>query len=303
MMTKKVVGLLTAAIFVFAFAVAVSGAEYADPDYVGLVDGDVNIYQIGPCENCKCPVMNVPCPQTTTIVGDQGSTTTQVSSTCPFDYDTPLYDAAEAAALNVNTYGYCPASGIGMGSDRNCRVIFDVCQCPAACETGVGTTIGIQMTILTPGVYWAKDDTSWDEANGWNTVWFGLFPQNQQCAVTTDVQTRSFGEIKYYQTISETPYTFKGENAGEGTKRTAVNEGTPAAGCLTSIPAGNRVQVIESQVGSDYEIRDEDADIQKCKFWIDIPAMRLDGTAARGDAIQVRITLLWDRQPEFCDIC
>jgi hypothetical protein len=30
-------------------------------------------------------------------------------------------------------------------------------------------------------------------------------------------------------------------------------------------------------------------------LWIDIPAMRLDGTAKAGDAIQVRTTLLWGR--------
>jgi hypothetical protein len=203
MMTKKVVGLLTVAIFVFASAGAVIGA---DDSYVGAVDGTVNIYQIGKCENCKCPDMNVPCPQTQVIVGEQGSTTTQVTETCPFDYD--------------NHYGYCPTSGIGMGTDRNCRVIFDVCQCPAACETKPDTTIGIQMTILTPGVYWAKDVETWDDEHGWDTVWFRLFAKNQQCSANAEsLERRSFGQIKYYQTVTDVPYTFKGENPGPGKKK------------------------------------------------------------------------------------
>jgi hypothetical protein len=288
MMTKKVVGLLTAAIFVFAFAVGVQ-AEWPVPTSSGSYPYTTaqpggnpdNIFQLNECQNCKCPTMNVPCPQTTVIVGEQGSTTTQVTETCPFDYD--------------NHYGYCAANGTGMGADRNCRVIFDICACPEACETGVGTKIGIQMTILTAGVYWAADANCYDDVRGWNTVWFGLGPQNQQCNITA--QDRNFGEIKYYQTLEE-KFNDKGKFI-----RIPRTEGTPADGCLTSIPAVNKVKVIESQIASDYLIQAEDANIQKCKFWIDIPAMRLDGTAKQGDAIQVRITLLWDRVPEFCEDC
>jgi hypothetical protein len=103
MMTKKVVGLLTAAIFVFAFAVGVQ-AEWPAPTSNGFYPHTTakpggnpdNIFQLNECQNCKCPTMNVPCPQTTVIVGEQGSTTTQVTETCPFDYD--------------DHYGYCAAS-------------------------------------------------------------------------------------------------------------------------------------------------------------------------------------------------
>jgi hypothetical protein len=277
---------LTAAIFVFAFAVSVQSQEAGEYP----VAGADNLYQLNACQDCKCPMKNVPCPQTTVIQGAQGSTTTQISETCPFDYD--------------DNYGYVETSGTGMGADRNCRVIFEVCSCPQSCETKVGTKIGVQMTILTTGVYWAKDAKTWDDANGWNTVRFGLGGVNQQCA--TNVQDRDFGEIKYYQTVEERVNS-KGKFV-----RIPRNEGTPADGCLTSIPAVNKVKVLESvlkpdikdgEEGYDYLIKKEDSAIEKCKFWIDIPAMRLDGTAKQGDAIQVRITLLWDRVPEFCEDC
>jgi hypothetical protein len=289
MMTKKVVGLLTAAIFVFAFAVGAQ-AEWPNPTSNGFYPYTTaqpggnpdNIFQLNECQNCKCPTMNVPCPQTTVIVGEQGSTTTQVTETCPFDYD--------------DHYGYCPASGTGMGADRNCRVIFDICACPEACDTTVGTKIGIQMTILTPGVYWAEDATLEDAVNGWDTVWFGLTEKVDACA--TQLQDRNFGRIRYYQTLEE-----KFNDKGKFT-RTPRTEGTPAAGCLTSIPAVNKVKVIESDIETDYVIREEDTNkYQACKFWINVPAMRLDGTAKQGDAIQVRITLLWNRVAEFCPDC
>jgi hypothetical protein len=191
-----------------------------------------------------------------------------------------------------------------MGSDRNCRVIFDVCACPEGCETTIGTKIGIQMTILTPGVYWAQDDNTWDPAGnngqGWNPIWFGVSPAGTSLYCGTNAQDRNFGEIKYYQTVEE-KFNDKGKFI-----RTPKNVGVPADGCLTSIPAANKVKVLESVLRTededyDYAIRAEDA--TQCKFWIDIPAMRLDGTAKQGDAIQVRITLLWDRVPEFCEDC
>jgi hypothetical protein len=152
------------------------------------------------------------------------------------------------------------------------------------------------MTILTPGVYWAGDTKTYDALNDWDTIPFGLTFVNNPCS--TDVQDRNFGEIKYYQTVEE-----GFNNKGKFT-RTPKNEGTPADGCLTSIPAVNKVKVLESQIASDYVIRSEDTNkFQACKLWIDIPAMRLDGTAKQGDAIQVRVTLLWNRVAEFCPEC
>jgi hypothetical protein len=280
MMTKKVVGLLTAAMLVFGFAMSAQ-----------CQDTDNNIpFELDACENCKCPVKNVPCPETTVIVGEQGSTSTQVTPTCPFDYDNN-----EAGDLGKD-YGYCASgSGTGLGTDRNCRVIFNVCKCPEACVLERDDQIGIQMTILTQGVYWAKDPKTWDDINGWDTVRFGIFGKNASTCAPY-LQDKSFGRIKYYQTI-EDKFNDKGKFI-----RIPRNEGTPAEGCLTSVPAANRVQVIESEIDTDYTITAADAGM--CNFWIDIPAMRLDGTAKKGDAIKVRITLLWDRKHDsLCEDC
>jgi hypothetical protein len=305
MMTKKVVGLLTAAIVVFAFAVSVQCAETNWPEPTnagsypyttrqpGASENPDNIFQLNECQNCKCPVKNVPCPQTTTIVGEQGSTTTQVSPTCPFDYD--------------DNYGYVAASGTGMGADRNCRVLFNVCYCPESCATDVGTKIGIQMTILTPGVYWAKDPNAYDDVRGWNTVWFDNYAHTGLCTPTD--QPKNFGQIKYYQTLEE-KFNEKGkfiriprnEGTPAGDGSTAMGAADTSGDCFTSIPAVNKVKVIESEIDTDYVITAADA--KRCNFWIDIPAMRLDGTAKQGDAIQVRITMLWNRVVTgLCEDC
>jgi hypothetical protein len=95
------------------------------------------------------------------------------------------------------------------------------------------------------------------------------------------------------------------------TERTLGAEGTPAADCFAgAIPSASKVQVLESDRVYDYQITKEDDGL--CQFWIDIPAMRLDGTEAKaGDTIKVRVSLLTNRtysgicsacdQPNICE--
>jgi hypothetical protein len=266
MKMKKVVGVLAALMAVFSFTV-IAGAQ----DNLGTVT----------CTSCtKCALQNVPCPQT--LVGIQGAVT--ITEACPFDYD--------------DAYGYCPstlgntefdAAGNGIAA-RKCRLVFNVCDCPDACNLNVGTKIGIQMTIMTTGVYWAEDEEAYD-ANGNRTIWFNNYssPVANACAPARDAEMlKNFGTVTYYAGITESL------NAKGKLDRKVTGAGVPAAGCLAgNVPAANRMTVIESNVATDYVVKAEDA--TKCMFWIDVPAMRLDGAAKAGDAIKVRTTLLWNR--------
>ena len=325
MMSKKVIGLLTVAVFLFSFAMTAGAAStFPNPTSEGVypaVSGKQaeNYFLLNECANCKCPVKNVPCPTTTTSTGVQGAVVTQTSTTCPFDYDNGVNGVAPG------DYGYSAAAA----SDRNCKLILNVCSCPASCDTKVGTKIGIQMEILTPGVYWANDPNLTDDSKGRQTIWFNNYPgtytQSQICADKS--QPKNFGKIRYYLKTEETfnskgnyvrnptnaPYEMDDPAIAPLGNGNTYNNATDTAGdCFTTVPAKNQVKVLQSEVeagvdgkltaDSDYTVTTEDAG--RCKFWIDIPAMRLDGTAKKGDAIQVKITLLWNRIPTgICKDC
>lgn len=262
-----------------------------------------NYFQVNECANCKCPVKNVPCPTTTTSTGIQGSVITQTSTTCPFDYDNGVN------GVIPGDYGYSTAAA----ADRNCKVVFNICSCPEACNTQVGTKIGLQMEILTTGVYWANDPNAYDADNAYSTVKFNIYPSTwtsaQICADKT--QPKNFGKIRYYLSTAQSFNTKDKYVRTPKDERSPLGDGSIYAGaspvenkgdCFTTVPAANQVKVIESDIATDYTVTVADAG--RCKFWIDIPAMRLDGTAKKGDAIQVRITLLWNRTVEgLCPDC
>jgi len=265
MRTREVLRVLTVAVAVFAFAFSVNAADIE-------------------CGNCnKCGVGNVPCPET--IYGPQGSTS--ITNSCPFDYDGDRYTNADTLTGFVNgrngSWGYCDGANYAVDNPRNCKVLFDICECPEACEFVAGQQIGIRMTIKTQGVYWADPNM--------NTIFFDMFTPTEVANGTTCNQVimdvapgtnavRNFGEVRYYRDPQRTG--------------SSALPGTPVAGCFAgNVGAPNDVTTLESVLATDYLITINDANA--CYLWLDIPAMRLDGTARRGDAINVEITLLYDR--------
>lgn len=283
MKMKKVLGVLTLSVAMLVFATAAMAADedFNQHDITVLANGGSG------CSTCmKCALQNVPCPST--IVGEQGAVS--VTDVCPFDYD--------------DLYGYCPnqdeIDALGNGIEkRKCRLVFNACDCPESCQLLPGEKVGIQMTIQTTGVYWAEDKNAYD-GTGNRTVWFQNYKtQSEACVPANDyVMTKNFGRIKYYRAIQD-EINDKGKLV-----RTLSGEGTPAEGCFAgSIAAANKVKVLESDQVYDYVVTT--ADNGMCKFWIDIPAMRLDGSEiTAGDAIKVRVTMLTNRTPSgLCEAC
>lgn len=302
---KKVLGIATALMVLFALTANVGAQDASNID-------DITDLSTNPCPGCvKATVGNVPTPRVEEIEEGQG-VIYNTTSVCPFDYD-DMDPESEFNGIDAdgNRWGYCPNTAVGsQGAEydalgepitpRNVKFMLNVCDCPESCNLNVGTKIGIQMTILTPGVYWAHDPKTLD-ADGNYTVRFKNYakasPQRVVCPAGDDDLTKNFGRVRYYQSISETL------NSKGMLQRTPVNEGTPLAGCSnTSVPAANRMQVLQSERDTDYVVTSADNDL--CWFWIDIPAMRLDSSAEVGSAVQVRVSLLWDREMEgICSDC
>jgi len=287
------------------------------------------------CTNCpKCPLANIPCPGTTVIPGPQGTSTTITESAYPFDFD-----GNPAIEAGFGSYGYCDGYNQADDPTRNCKFIFDLCSCDASCQLVPGEKMGIQMYIKTPGVYFADPTMT--------TVHFGIWQSvNSVCANTGDkepavtqmqevryyigaesgnrisgvyekdgeeidetasgYEVRNFGTVKYYRTFTEVAYNSKGKF-----ESFVSNEGVPLAGALTtSVPAANRVVVLQSEYASDYVITKDDVG-GACKLWIDIPAMRVDPSVPKGTIVQVQVRLLFNREiggvcpecspPDVCD--
>ncbi len=188
------------------------------------------------CHNCEdCSSENLLC-----IGGTEN---------CPFDYD--------------GAQGYC-SSGNG-----NCRLIFDICSCEKACDVVVGDSFGIQMTILTPGIFWADP--------AMNTVNFDMFPSVAEACAASAV-TKNFGQISYYR------------------DEACILAGTPAGGCVSgNLPVSNQVIALQSSVNTDYVMSGEDSG--KCKLWIDIPPMRADTWVVPGDSVNIRTAFLVNGKP------
>jgi hypothetical protein len=244
------------------------------------------------CKSCnKCTLQNIPCPQT--IPGPQGSYS--VTDSCPFDYDDDQYPTD---LVNPgSTYEYCPnqkeigAAGKGIAA-RNCKFIIDICECPDACEIRKGEKVGIQMEILTAGVFWADNFEVTGKAI--DTISFKMYPLSSDACKTSPFKEDKFSSVKYYEKL--TSKTTASGRVGY----TPVSQGQPAEGCFAgNVPAGKRVQVLQSEISGDYTLEDEDVKNKLCVWMIDIPPMRLDGTAKAGDKIKVRVRLLWNRDQDL----
>lgn len=314
------------------------------------------------CEGCpdsctKCAPYPVPCAKTTTEEGYQGQQIVTTQDSYPFDFDGTINTDPNSATYGVKTsgaYGYClgadvrynsgddPLEGIRAGynnpygraeeagdSRRNCRFIADLCMCPEACELTVGTRIGIQMIIRTPGVYFAdyrarenwtinfeiadsdevlcdRDymkpgrellDSSGDRVG---TVNESIHDRLQDAPL----RIRNFGPVTYYRTCNDTPCSDT-MNYFETAPIAQYPTEEPLSGRnLDPVPDRNRVQVLQSNLATDYVINEDDIKLSACYVWLDIPPMRVDSTVATpGAEIKITVRFLFHKEDYICDDC
>jgi len=205
-------------------------------------------------------------------------------------------------------YGYCNSTEGNVEFDklgnpipkRNCKFVINICECPAACEIKKGEKVGIQMEILTPGVFWVNN------GQDINTVSFSMYNANiQEACGDVNPINGTFKDIKYYESFNRVT------NVSNHVGYQPVNERKLLAGpwpLLTNVPAGvngNRVQALQSEISGDYMLQDPEVVAKRCLWVIDIPPMILDSTATRGATIQVKVRLLWNREQDdmLCKGC
>lgn len=317
---NKALVLLSALLMVFACVVTASAA---DADY-NLSDGH--------CYNCKCSRGTVDCPGSRPVSGPQGSTSYVTDPAYPFDFDGRGFEEDGFGA-----YGYCQGYNFNEDGTRNCKLIFDVCSCDEACNIEPGAKMGIQMYIMTEGVYFADP--------GMNTIYFDMYPSiNDICAknslaqptVTTMFEApyfrdaddqeipgqvdsrgnlltdpagwevRNFGRVEYYWDVTDQDNS-KGKFVSTPYNKYGAQEAPLGDAQEGAVPNVNRVRALQSFEESDYMFTAYDTRDARgnCKIWIDVPAMRIDPTVAKaGAVIKLRTRLIFNRRPAgICPEC
>ncbi len=329
MRRKSVIGLLTVMIIAVSFGGTAFGQIFIDPP---PLYPDPTIYGpnlgAGQCAECdgKNYLGNLMVTETSSGQ-NQPTTETYIG---PFDFDGEPWviedangNVIHAAQFGpdaqygtpVNSGGYCPTY-----VSENNKFLFDVCKCPEACVVAPGTRVGIEMIIDADGNFDTHDDGVYFADPDLDKVYFDINQvdladntyiwtdqhctdnDNHEMGLLPDgVATRSFDEIQYYTSYTESKINSKGYyELNMGTR------GDPIGGLRnTVIPAENRVVALQSDMEGGYVFRQDDT-AKNCLFWIDIPPMRIDPTRTdeiTGNVIRVRVRLLFNRQDVICPDC
>ncbi len=327
-MKKTVVGLLTAATMV---VFVLTGVAFSQD-----TTNCANIGE-GACIGCnKCTVGNIPCD--VEVIDQQGETQDVTTYLDPFDFDGNGWKTGGFGA-----YGYCKkaspvAFNYAENNLRDCKFLFDVCECPDSCEIVPGTYIGIQMIVDVDGDYTTDDGVYFADPT-LNTIYFDIKESNsllctrnaqddtptytemgegevyydaagnriayKKDAATIKEEVRNFGTIDYYKTVALERTT---KDSKELCEITLSDKRTPLAGQLASpIAEGNKARALESQIKSDYMFNEIDGSGGHCWLWIDIPAIRIDPSktdALKGKQIKVKVRILFNREIEsICERC
>lgn len=276
MRTKKDVSILMVALAIISFVVM---PAYAQPDYC-TEEGSLE-----PCPNCpKYQLWHIPANCDEQL--DQGEVSAALS---PFDWDA--------------TYGYCeqPLAGGGYlgypGTQDidvvNNKLIINICCCEDACEFQQGWVVGVELEILTSGVYWANDANVLDFASTAN----GLDPEATTCY-------QGDYSLMFSRWNKGTGSSLHTQPCSQDTQRDAnvTNDGTfkisyyNASRTWVNGPSlNNYAKIIRTPTPYDgYEITATDVTNNLCDFWIDVPAMQIaaNQVPASGTTVQVQAKLL-----------
>lgn len=155
-----------------------------------------------------------------------------------------------------------------------CKLVLNVCSCPNACDFEAGWVIGVELRILTAGVYWAEDSNTPAFADAGTNCYqgdyelnFSRYPNaNAACLATQHTDTF---KVAYFD--------------GDGNR-------VPGPGSQIA----NRAKIIRTIAPFDgYELTTADISGQLCAFWIDVPAMQADPwEITPGSLVVLRMSML-----------
>jgi len=253
---KKLFVFLTAVAFAFALVVPAMAADD------------------NACRNCEdknntCYLYNI---EVGYVTDDVVNGPSGYESCDYFDYDSDMADGYSGAD------GYCDN-----GQNPNCKILFDICDCSDTSRFTSGQTIGIRMTMLTDGVYFAHDE-DYIAMNKFND---SEYDDGTLCAASFqtggDRYAEFAGGFNYY------------DAAGDACD--------PAAQAIErcTVPDDDKAVVMESMKDVGYIIQEADVAGGVCVWWLDMPAMRYDlDEITLGDMVAVKIELL-HRDADICD--
>jgi len=265
-------------IAVFAMVFATCMAGYAQ-----------TVANCSPCN--KCSTWHIPGNGCTTLAQGQNAVVNV------FDWDA--------------TYGYCEQQttaffnypGTRNVALRNCRLVFDICTCPEACSLEEGWVLGVQMEILTPGVYFANDPDVPAFNGGTAPPWDNINAANSYCYSPNTYQLRFRRIAKTQSTVpcTLTDFLATGRTTYD-TMKVAYYQNTTqanAGNAITWAQGGpgatgqNLAKVIRTPTPYDgWELMEADVDGQFCNFWYDVPAMVASGTITSGQHVELKVSLL-----------
>jgi len=168
-----------------------------------------------------------------------------------------------------------------------CKYIFSICNCLNAGTTFVeGHYIGIRMTILVDGNV-GQNGAYWADPTSANIAFAAFATLADACAGT--VLNRTFGPGSFFTT-----------NANGTAGSTAV----PLPGTACAVPAANQATMIVTNPTAGYVITAADVLNKVSRWWIRIPAIRVDQTVLNaGQKISVKIETLDQGSGGICADC
>jgi hypothetical protein len=170
----------------------------------------------------------------------------------------------------------------------NCRYIFSICNCLNAGTTFVeGHLIGVRMTILVDGNV-GQNGAYWADPTSANVAFSAYATLAEACAGT--VLNRTFGPGSFFTTNA---------NGTAGSAVTPIGLGTACA-----VPAANQATMIVTNPTAGYPITAADVLNKVSRWWIRIPAIRVDQTVINsGQKISVKIETLDQGSGGICADC
>lgn len=308
---KKDMSLLMLLMSVLSFIIMPTSVYAQSADYCTATG------TLEPCPNCpKYQLWHI--PTTCAAVPQGGSSVNPI-----FDWDATYGYCEQKTATGYlgypgtggqpGTIGGAPNAAAGSGSSGginivNNKLIMNICCCPDACDFEEGWVVGIEIEILTKGVYWATDPNVplFDPAvancyGGGNDLGdnclygltFSRWNKGTTSALHTAPCSNSYQPVN--SLVNETDNVDTMKIAYYNSARQLTTQGaTPTSSSALPCTANGGAKILRTPTPYDgYELTSADIAGNFCDFWFDVPAMiAYSSEVTAGATVQIKAKLL-----------